>query len=215
MKESIVEILTHPGILPVIRLDSGEKLPELLEALIAGGIRAAELTMTMPNAPALLDENCRRFGDRIVLGMGTVTDREAAKAAIGSGAKFLVSPFPVFDALEEAHAAGIPMIMGAFSPRDVFEADRAGADMVKIFPLNILGMSYIKDLRGPLPQVRFFPTGGITLGQIPELFRLGVAGCGVGGDLVKKEWIEAGNWAALTGRAREFVAAVPGCSRGA
>ena len=209
MRETILKNLTDPGILPVIRLNSGEKLPNLLEALLKGGIRAAELTMTMLHAETLLEENRRRFGDQLLLGMGTVTDREKAKASVDAGAQFLVSPFPVFEALEEAHKADIPMIMGAFSPRDTFEADRAGADLIKIFPLNILGMNYLKDLRGPLPQVRFFPTGGITLEQIPELFRLGVVGCGVGGDLVRKDWIETENWTALTERAKAFVAAVP------
>ncbi len=201
----MIEQLIRPGVVPVIRLDSGDKLPELLEALRRGGIRAAELTMTMPDAPALLRKNRDRFGDSLALGMGTVTGRDSALAALEAGAQFLVSPFPAFEALEEAKKHSVPMVMGAFSPLEVFSAHRAGADFVKVFPLNVLGLNYLKDLKGPLPQVKFFPTGGITLEQIPELFRLGVAGCGVGSALVKPELIAEGKWEELTALAREFV----------
>lgn len=97
------------------------------------------------------------------------------------------------------------MITGAFSPGEVFSAHRLGADFVKVFPLNVLGLNYLKDLKGLLPQVKFFPTGGITLEQIPELFRLGVAGCGVGSALVKPELIREEKWEELTALAREFV----------
>lgn len=203
--QTMIKLLTRPGIVPVIRLESGDKLPELLEALRRGGIRAAELTMTMPNAPALLRENRARFGNSLALGMGTVTNRQAALTALAAGAQFLVSPFPVFEALEEAKRNGVPMITGAFSPGEVFSAHRLGADFVKVFPLNVLGLNYLKDLKGPLPQVKFFPTGGITQEQIPELFRLGVAGCGVGSALVKPELIREEKWEELTALAREFV----------
>lgn len=209
-KQTIIEHLTNPGVVPVIRLDSGDHLPELLDAFVCGGIRAAELTMTMPNAPALLRENRARFGDSLVLGMGTVTDRSSALAALEAGAQFLVSPFPAFDALEEAQKQDIPMVMGAFSPLEVFSAHQAGADFVKVFPLNILGLNYLKDLKGPLPQVKFFPTGSITLEQVPELFRLGVAGCGVGSALVKPSLVREEKWEELSALARKFV---EGCQK--
>ena len=205
-KKTIIAALSDPGLIPVIRLDSGEKLPDLLNALHRGGIRAAELTMTIPGATELL-RGCRKtWGDSMLLGMGTVTSREAARAAAEAGAHFLVSPFPVPEALEEAEAAGIPMVMGAFSPREVFEADRAGADFVKVFPLNVLGIGYLKDLKGPLPHVKFFPTGGITLENVPEVLKY-ACGCGVGGALVRQDLIRGGKWDELTALAAQFVAA--------
>ena len=205
-KQHVIKSLTDPGVVPVVRLNSGEKLPPLLEALADGGIRAVELTMTIPGATTLLRENCRRFEGTLLLGMGTVTDRAAAMASLEAGAQFLVSPFPVPEVLEEAKRADVPMIAGAFSPWEVFQADRLGADFVKVFPFNCFGLTYLRDLQGPLPGVKFFPTGGITLADIPSLFRL-VAGCGVGGALVRQKFIHDGRWKELTALAEQFVAA--------
>ena len=201
--------MVTPGLTPVIRLDSDDKVPYLLESLAKGGIRTAELTMTMPDAPEILRKNRSRFEGTMLLGMGNVTDGDAAKKSLDAGADFLVSPFPAFDAMKEAQKADIPMIMGAFSPWEVYQVAKAGADFVKIFPLNVLGLGYLKDLKGPLPYVKLFPTGGITLQNIPELFRIGVAGCGVGGALVRKDLIEQENWSALPGLAKDFLAAIP------
>ena len=208
-KEERLKIMVTPGLTPVIRLDSGDKVPYLLEALAAGGIRTAELTMTMPDAPEILRKNRSRFAGTMLLGMGTVTNPDMAEKSLDAGADFLVSPFPVFDVLKEAQKAEIPMIMGAFSPYEVFQVSQAGADFVKVFPLNVLGLGYLKDLKGPLPYVKFFPTGGITLENIPELFKIGVAGCGVGGALVRKDLIEAEDWSALTALTKKFIAAIP------
>jgi 2-dehydro-3-deoxyphosphogluconate aldolase/(4S)-4-hydroxy-2-oxoglutarate aldolase len=211
MKEQsfLMDAMTAPGIVPVIRLNSGEKLPYLLEAFQKAGIRAVELTMTMPDAPGLLQKNRQRFGDDLVIGMGTVVNEETAQQALDHGAQFLVSPFPVPAALPLAKAQAIPMVMGAFSPLEVFTVYHLGADFVKVFPLNVLGMNYLKDLKGPLPGVKFFPTGGITLEQIPALFKLGVAGCGVGGSLVRTDLIAENNWEELYSLARRFLEAIP------
>ena len=205
-KQHVIKSLTDPGVVPVVRLNSGEKLPPLLEALADGGIRAVELTMTIPGATTLLRESCRRFEGTLLLGMGSVTDRAAAMASLEAGAQFLVSPFPVPEVLEEAKRAGVPMIAGAFSPWEVFQADRLGADFVKVFPFNCFGLTSLRDLQGPLPGVKFFPTGGITLADIPSLFRQD-AGFGVGDALVRQEFIRDGRWKELTALAEQFVAA--------
>ena len=205
-KQDVIEILSYPGLVPVIRLESGEKLPKLLEALLAGGIRAAELTMTIPGAITLLAENRKRFGDSMLLGMGTVTDRGMAQEAIEAGAQFLVSPFPVPEVIAAAKESDVVMIAGAFTPYEVFSADKAGADFVKVFPLNLAGAGYLKDLKGPLPHVKFFPTGGITLKNIPDVLKF-ACGCGVGGALVRRDWVEAENWQGITELAREYVSA--------
>lgn len=212
-KQDAINVLTEPGVIPVIRLNSGEKLPQLLEALQRGGIRAAELTMTIPGAAELLRENRRRFDGALLLGMGTITDRASARAALEAGAEFLISPFPVFEALEEAQKAAVPMIAGAFSPYEVFQVSRAGADFVKVFPYNLCGPGYLKDLKGPLPGVKFFPTGGITLAEIPALFKV-AAGCGVGGALVRQELIREERWRELSELAAQFAAAAQEGRRG-
>ncbi len=210
MKNDTIKRLTNPGLLPVIRLASGDRLPELLDAFAHGGITAAELTMTMPDAPRLLAENKKRFGGLLSLGMGTVTDESSARTALEAGAEFLVSPFPVFEALTLAQKACVPMVMGAFSPSEVYQAWKAGADFVKIFPLNVAGIGYLKDIRGPLPGVKLFPTGGITLENVPEVIGAGAVGCGVGGALVKTDLIAAGRWDELAALAKRFVDAVRG-----
>jgi len=199
--------LENPGIVPVIRLKKAADTPRLLQALYDGGIRAAEFTMTTPGALEALKSNKAAFAGRLYLGMGTVTSAAMAADAIAAGADFLVSPFPVLDALAVAKEHGVPFIMGAFTPGEVFTVWQAGADYVKVFPINVLGLNYLKDLRGPLPQVKFFPTGGIGLEHIGDLFRLGVKGCGVGGSLVKTDMVEREDWAGLTALAARFLAA--------
>ena len=206
-KADVIKQLTDPGIIPVIRLASTEKLFLLLDALIAGGISCAELTMTIPDATNVL-RSCREYcGDRLALGMGTVSEESQACGAIAAGAQFLVSPFPAFEALEKAKSSGVPFLMGAFSPWEVYLAHRAGADFVKIFPINCLPVQYLKDLKGPLPEVRFIPTGGITLNQVKPLLQAGAAAMGIGGELVSQAAIATDDWAAITRKAAEFVAA--------
>jgi len=206
-KSKIIARLTHPGIIPVIRLNSTDQLFGLLDALYEGGVSCAELTMTIPNAVAVLRQCRQRYDDLMVLGMGTVIEASQAREAIAAGAQFLVSPLLAFEALAVARDADIPFLMGAFSPTEVYQAHKAGADFVKIFPVNCLPLQYIKDLRGPLPQVKFIPTGGITLNLVEPLFQAGVTAMGVGGDLVDKKAIEQGNWKLICAKARQFVAA--------
>ena len=203
-KNKIIERLMNPGLVPVIRLDSGEKLNALLNAFLRGGITAAELTMTIPGAVDLLQKAKTVFGDSLLLGMGTVVDKQMAEDAIAAGADFLISPFPVPEVIQTANAENVTMIAGAFTPYEVFQAHSMGADFVKVFPLNVCGINYLKDLKGPLPQVKFFPTGGITLEQIGKVLSL-ASGCGVGGALVRQDLIKAENWDALTDLARKFV----------
>ena len=136
--------------------------------------------------------------------MGTVVDKQMAEDAIAAGADFLISPFPVPEVIQTANAGNVTMIAGAFTPYEVFQAHSMGADFVKVFPLNVCGINYLKDLKGPLPQVKFFPTGGITLEQIGKVLSL-ASGCGVGGALVRQDLIKAENWDALTDLARKFV----------
>lgn len=203
-KNKIIERLMNPGLVPVIRLDSGEKLNALLNAFLRGGITAAELTMTIPGAVDLLQKAKTVFGDSLLLGMGTVVDKQMAEDAIAAGADFLISPFPVPEVIQTANAGNVTMIAGAFTPYEVFQAHSMGADFVKVFPLNVCGINYLKDLKGPLPKVKFFPTGGITLEQIGKVLSL-ASGCGVGGALVRQDLIKAENWDALTDLARKFV----------
>jgi len=200
--------MENPGLLPVIRLDSCEKLPDLLHALLAGGITCAELTMTMPDAVKNLARMKKQFDGEMLLGMGTVLSAEDAVAALDAGADFLVSPVPVPEMPALAHAREVPAVAGAFTPFEVLTAHRSGADFVKIFPLNIAGPGYIKDLLGPMPFLKIFPTGGVNLETIPMLVKNGVRGCGVGSALVRKDLVANCDWGTLTALAKQYVAAI-------
>jgi len=204
-KALILEQIEAPGIIPVMRLDNTDKIFPLLDALLEGGVNCAELTMTIPNALDNLKRCRERYDGRMILGMGTVLDASQTDNAMAAGAQFLVSPFPAFEALSRAKEQNIPFLMGAFSPYEVYQAHRAGADYVKIFPVNCLPLQYIKDLKGPLPQVKFIPTGGITLEQIEKLFKAGVAAMGIGGALIDKQCIENNDWDGIRKRAEQFV----------
>jgi 2-dehydro-3-deoxyphosphogluconate aldolase/(4S)-4-hydroxy-2-oxoglutarate aldolase len=204
-KLSISEKIENPGIIPVFRNISKEKLFPLIDALIAGGISCIELTMTIPDAINLL-RICRdRYDGKITIGMGTVIEKEQARVAIEAGAEFLVSPVLSFDALNEAKKFNIPFIMGAFSPTEIYRANQSGADYVKIFPLNVPGIRYIKDILGPMPGIKIIPTGGIKLNQVQELLRAGVSAMGIGSDLVSEKLIEQENWQAITDHALLFL----------
>jgi 2-dehydro-3-deoxyphosphogluconate aldolase / (4S)-4-hydroxy-2-oxoglutarate aldolase len=206
-KHEILKRIESPGIIPVIRMNSTDKVFKLLEALLQGGVSCAELTMTIPNALQVLCECRKVMGEKLAIGMGTVTGERQAELAIECGAQFLVSPTLAFNALKTAQRHEIPFAMGAFSPTEILQAHEAGADYIKIFPLNCLGIRYIKDVRGPFPEVKFIPTGGISLDQVSSIIKHGASAMGVGGELVERKLVEEDNWRAITERAKLFVEA--------
>ncbi len=205
MRTQKIQQIKNPGLIPVIRLNSGDVLENLLQALLAGGINCAELTMTMPNAPVLLRNMKEKFADSMLLGMGTVLSIKDAENALEAGADFLVTPVFVEGVIELAHHHGVPVSMGAFSPTEAFACHQAGADFVKIFPLSISGSSYLKTLLEPMPFLQLLPSGGIGMKNLTEVFNYGAQACCIGGELVRKDLIAQQAWAAITENARKFV----------
>src|SRR5215471_2653282 len=206
-KSEIVTKLTNPGIIAVIRARSAEQVPAACEALLAGGVIALEITMTTPNAIAAIRDTSSRFGDRAVVGVGTVLDAETCRAAINAGAQFVVTPILRTELVPIAHAADRPIMLGAYSPTEAQLAHEAGADFIKIFPADGLGPGYIKALRAPLPHLRIVPTGGVDVHNVGDFLKAGCAALGVGSSLVSTKILQEGNWAELTRRAAEFVSA--------
>ena len=203
------------GIVPVIRAPSPELAVQAAEAILAGGISVFEITMTVPDAPEVIRLLRARLGERALIGAGTVLDAKGALACIEAGAAFIVSPG--FDAgtVALAHEAGIPAMPGALTPTEVITAWQAGADVVKIFPASALGgASYLRALKGPLPQVKLMPTGGVNLNTVRDFLAAGAVALGVGSELVDLAALLAGRADVLTQRASEFVAAVA-AARGA
>lgn len=197
------------GLVPVVRAPSAELAIRAAEAVLAGGISIFEITMTVPNAIDAIRALIARFGDRVLVGAGTVLSAEDARRCLEAGARFIVSPGLDLATIEAAQAGGVPVMPGALTPTEVITAWKAGAEMVKIFPASALGgPKYLKALKGPLPQVKLLPTGGVNEATAGEYIAAGAVALGVGSELVDVAALEAGDDAKITARARALVAAV-------
>ncbi len=193
------------GIVAVIRADSGETLADVAEALLAGGVEVMEVTFTVPDAVEVIKEVKRRIGDRILLGAGTVLDSETARTAILAGAEFIVSPSTDVKVIEMCKRYDKIVTPGVFTPTEVVTAWQAGADIVKVFPADIGGPSHLKALKGPLPQVKIMPTGGVDLTTAEDFLKAGACALGVGGALVEKDAVERGDMDRITSLAKQYV----------
>jgi 2-dehydro-3-deoxyphosphogluconate aldolase/(4S)-4-hydroxy-2-oxoglutarate aldolase len=205
LRDGIVRQIADGGVVAVIRLQDGSKLRAVVNALARGGITALEVTMTVPRAIELIAEIAPSLPPGFLLGAGTVVDPDTARAAVKAGARYIVSPVFRPAVIEASHAAGAAAMPGCFSPTEILAAWDAGADVVKVFPATALGPAYLKDLRGPMPQVRLMPTGGVSLENAAEWIRAGAVAVGVGGALVDSKLVAAGDFSGITERARRFV----------
>jgi 2-dehydro-3-deoxyphosphogluconate aldolase/(4S)-4-hydroxy-2-oxoglutarate aldolase len=208
-REAIVERIIEIGVLPVVRAASGAEAIAVGDALCEGGIRALEITMTVPGAVGVIAEAVARYGDQLLIGAGTVMDEEQARACIDAGARFVVSPIVDIPTIAVCRRADVAVLPGALTPTEVVQAWRAGADFVKVFPCSAAGgASYVKALKAPLPHIPLVPTGGVTLGTIGELFAAGASAVGVGGDLCDLQAVRSGRRDKLVEAARAYVSAV-------
>jgi 2-dehydro-3-deoxyphosphogluconate aldolase/(4S)-4-hydroxy-2-oxoglutarate aldolase len=208
-KEQILSSITGIGIVPVIRASSAESAIAAVGAIFKGGIRAAEITMTVPGAIRALEKAADAYGDKLVLGAGTVLDPETARACLLAGAEFIVSPNLKLATIEMAKRYSKAVMPGAMTPTEVLTAWEAGADIVKIFPCgNVGGPKYIKALRGPYPHIEMIPTGGVNLETAGEFLKAGACAVAVGGELVDAKSIKEGRYDVIEARAREYLAVV-------
>jgi len=196
------------GVVAVIRLKDPAKLRAAVDAMAAGGVRALEVTMTVPRAVEMIRELAPTLPDGFFLGAGTVIDPQTARAVIDAGASFVVSPVFRPDVIAVCHERDVPAMPGCFSPTEILTAHESGADIVKVFPATALGPQYVKDVRAPLPQVKLMPTGGVTLDNAGEWIRAGAVAVGVGSALVDAKAIDAGRFDVITDNARRVVASV-------
>jgi 2-dehydro-3-deoxyphosphogluconate aldolase / (4S)-4-hydroxy-2-oxoglutarate aldolase len=197
--------LTKVGVIAVIRADSGEQLVNVCRALAKGGVRACEITMTTPGALEAIAAASRALGDEALIGAGSVLDAPTARAAILAGARFIFSPILNVEVIEMAHRYDCVAVPGALTPTEILTAWSAGADVVKVFPANHFGPQYIKDIHGPMPQVKLTPTGGVDLNTAADWIKAGAVAIGVGSSLVKKDLLAAGRWDDLSALAKQYV----------
>lgn len=196
------------GLVAILRAPSGDRLADAAEALLAGGVEVIEVTFTVPRAERVLETVADRLGDRILLGAGTVLDAATARVAFSAGAQFLVSPTVQLDVIETCRRYGKPVMPGAFTPTEILTAWQAGADIVKVFPSDCVGPQYLKALRGPLPQIRLMPTGGINAENCGEFIKAGACALGVGGALAETKALMEGDLQRIESQTRRFVEAV-------
>jgi 2-dehydro-3-deoxyphosphogluconate aldolase/(4S)-4-hydroxy-2-oxoglutarate aldolase len=191
------------GVVPVIRAPSAKTALDAVEALLAGGLCVFEITLTVPGALGVIETLVQRLGDRAIVGAGTVLSAESALSATAAGAAFVVSPGLDLKTVELMRARGVAVFPGALTPTEIITAWNAGADMVKIFPCSALGgAKYITQLRGPLPDIKLMPTGGVSLTTAADFLRAGATAVGLGTDLVDIAAVEAGRAHLLTERTR-------------
>jgi 2-dehydro-3-deoxyphosphogluconate aldolase/(4S)-4-hydroxy-2-oxoglutarate aldolase len=207
--KEILAIITDAAIIPIVRTSTAEQAIAAVEAIYDGGARAAEITMTVPGAVRALEKVADRFGDKMLLGSGTVLDAETARICILAGAEFLVCPSLRIATIEMAKRYSKVVCPGALTPTEVLAAWEAGADAVKIFPCgNVGGAKYIKALKGPFPQIEMVPTGGVNLETVCDFIKAGACAVGVGSELVDGKILQEGRYDVITERARQFVAAI-------
>jgi 2-dehydro-3-deoxyphosphogluconate aldolase/(4S)-4-hydroxy-2-oxoglutarate aldolase len=193
------------GIVAVVRAPDPAGLVEVIRALAAGGVTVSEVTLTVPNALDVVREAKRALGDSVLLGAGTVLDPETCRAALLAGAEFIVSPTLNLDVIRLCRRYDKLVMPGAFTPTEILAAWEAGADIVKVFPADVVGETFFKAMRGPLPQVRLMPTGGVDLTNAADYLKAGACCLGVGSQLVDPKLVAAKAFDQLRELAARYV----------
>jgi 2-dehydro-3-deoxyphosphogluconate aldolase/(4S)-4-hydroxy-2-oxoglutarate aldolase len=207
-REQTLKRILDGGIVAVVRSESSESLVKVVQALAEGGVTAAEITFTVPDAIEVIRRVRKEVGDSVVLGAGTVLDPETARAALLAGAEYIVAPTVNVDVIRLCRRYDKVIMPGAFTPTEVVAAWEAGADVVKVFPADIGGPPFLKALRGPLPQVRLMPTGGVDLTTAEAFLKAGACCLGVGGALVDPKAIAGGQFERIRDLAGQYATLV-------
>src|SRR5579875_3827175 len=208
---TILAHIKQLAVVPIVRTPDQASALAAVEAVLAGGIDCVEITMTVANALKAIEAVADRYGDRILLGAGTVLDPETARACILAGAQFIVTPALNARTIEMAKRYGRPVFPGGLTPTEVLTAWESGADAVKVFPCNAVGgPKYIKALKAPFPQIELFPTGGVNLETLPAFLAAGAMAVGAGGELVDAKLVTEKKFDLIAERARQFRQAASG-----
>ena len=207
-KETQLRQILDSGIVAVVRSPDSQQLVEVVRALADGGVTVVEITMTVPDALGVLRQVRQTLGDRVLLGAGTILDPETARAALLAGAEYLVAPSLNLDMIRLCQRYSKLVMPGAFTPTEILTAWEAGADIVKVFPAEVVGPAFFKAMRGPLPQIRLMPTGGVDLTTAADFLRAGACCLGLGSQLVEPRAVAERNFDRIRDLARQYVAIV-------
>src|SRR5712691_1851495 len=207
-KESQLRQVLDGGIVAGVRSPDSQQLVEVARALADGGVSVVEITMSVPNALEVLRQVRQALGNRVLLGAGTVLDPETARAALLAGAEYIVAPAVNLDVIRLCQRYDKLVMPGAFTPTEILTAWEAGADIVKVFPADVVGPAFFKAVRGPLPQVRLMPTGGVDLTTAAAFLKAGACCLGVGSQLVEPRAVAERNFDRIRALAGQFTALV-------
>lgn len=209
-KEKTLEVILKTKVIAVVRMRDPARIFDVTAALEKGGVKALEITMTVPGALDIIKKLAETKTGDILIGAGTVFDAETAAAAIWSGADFIVSPIAEPGMIAACRAHHTFVAPGAFTPTEIISAWDRGADVVKVFPATSLGPQFFRDLKGPFPQLKLMPTGGVTAENARSYIEAGACAVGIGTALLDKALIESGDWAGLAEKARRLVESLAG-----
>ena|SRR5436190_3763135 len=204
-RAEIVSRLIDIGIIAVVRTDRTEQVMPIAEALVAGGVTAVEITLTVPNAEKAIGAAREKFRDAALIGAGSVLNIAQCHSVLKAGAQFVVSPVGNVRLIEAAHKLDRPVMLGAFTPSEAQLAHEWGADFVKLFPADQLGPTFIKAIRTPMPHLRIVPTGGVDLNTAADFLKAGCVALGVGSSLLKPDLIKSENWPELSRLAGQYI----------
>src|SRR5690606_29679977 len=197
--------LKSAKLIPVLRKIPYENSQSLIEALVLGGIKAVEITLDTEKAAEIIKETRQNFGDRVIVGAGTVLTLEDCMTALDAGAKFIVSPSLYLDVVKHSLKNGIAVVPGVFTPTEMQTAYSAGAEMIKLFPASALSPGFIKDVKGPLSHIAIMTTGGITLANAKSYLDAGASVVGAGSDLINKELVKNEDWESLQKETERWI----------
>ena len=207
-KDKNLQTITDCGVVAIVRVSNAREAVDVCMAIARGGVKPIEVTMTVPGAIDAIKEFKSAVKEEVLIGAGTVLDPETARACILAGAEFIVSPTLNLEVIKVCRRYSKIIIPGTFTPTEILTAWEAGSDIVKVFPASVGGPGYLKDIMGPLPQVKLVPTGGVNLETTPEFIKAGAVAVAAGTSLVNKKAVSEQNWDVITETARKFVAAV-------
>jgi len=207
-RRNVVTAIEEAGVIAVIRVEAAERVHAVVDALIAGGVRAIEVTMTAPGAIDLIRELAAMLPPDFLLGAGTVLDENTASRVIEGGVQFVVSPVFKPELIDVCHDGGALAIPGCFSPTEIMAAWEAGADLVKLFPATSLGWSFIRDVKAAFPAVRLIPAGGITVDNAGDWIRAGASAVGVGSALLDRDAFVSGQYEVIAENARRILVTI-------
>jgi len=207
-RQIILDEILKRKVVAVLRIKEAEKLKKIIEAIAEGGLTVAEVTMTVPNAIQLIEKMSAELDKNIIFGVGSVLNAEVAEQAIKAGAKYVVSPIFKKEIVDMAHKYDVPVMPGCFTPTEIQTAYEAGADIIKVFPADVLGMPFFKGVLAPMPHLKMMPTGGVSLTNAGEWIKAGACAVGIGSALLDKDAIKNENYSKLTDNAKIIMKSV-------